>query len=99
MSETWSAGLILITVITFIMAVPCFFVAFLGYQMLHRLAYFPSKNPSVQMSIFFWLIIVEIASIVMLIMFYHIFADYTPEEGQGEAKIYQMEGSMNSSLG
>ena len=89
MSETWVAGLILISVVLVIVAIPCFFVSFLGYQMLHRLAYFPSKNPAIQMSIFLWLIVVEIASIVMLITFYHIFADYTQEPGIQGARNYE----------
>lgn len=89
MNETWTAGLILIVIVLMVIAIPCFFVAFLGYQMLHKLAYYPSKNPAIQMSIFFWLIIVEIASVAMLIAFYHIFADYSNELNQEGAKNYE----------
>ena len=81
MSEAWVAGIILITLVFIIIAVPCVFIAFLGYKMLNKLAYFPSKNPAIQMSILFWLMIVEVASVTMLLTFYHVFADYSKDQG------------------
>lgn len=76
MSETWSAGLILIGLVLIIIIIPCIFIGVLGSSMLNRLAYYPSKTPAIQMSIFFWLMLSEVVSITLLLMFYHVFADY-----------------------
>ena len=77
MSETWRAGLILVTIVFLIIVVPCIFIAVLGSKMLNKLAYFPSKNPAIQKDVCFWIVLVEIASFTLLIMFYHVFADYS----------------------
>jgi len=72
---TWTASVILVAMFFFIIAIPCLFVAVLGYKMLGKLAYFPSKNPAIQTDMFFWLVLTEIVSITLLLAFYHTFAE------------------------
>lgn len=79
MSESWVAGITLITIIFVIIGIPCIFIAVLGFKMLNKLAYFPSKNPAIQTSIFFWLVMIEIVAFTMLMIFYHVFSDYSAQ--------------------
>ena len=72
---TGTAGVLLVSVFFVIIAIPCLFVGFLGSKMLGKLAYFPSKNPAIQMDMFFWLVLTEIVSITLLLAFYHMFAE------------------------
>lgn len=80
MSETWSVGIVMIAIVFVIVAIPCLFTGWLGYKMLKKLAYFPSKNPAIQMGIFLKLLIVEVVSITLLLVFYHVLADYSKDE-------------------
>ena len=77
MGESWQAGLIFIAVISVIIGIPCIFIAVIGSKMLNKLAYFPSKNPAIQKSVCFWIILVEVAAFTILLMFYHVLADYS----------------------
>ena len=86
MNEVWRAGVILIVIISVIMAIPCVCTIYLGRKMLKKLAYFPSKNPAIQMNIIMWLVIVEIVSFVLLFVFYQIFISEDTNKG---AKNYE----------
>ncbi len=79
MSDTWVAGTILICLIFVIIGIPCVFIAVLGFKMLNKLAYFPSKNPAIQTSIFIWLVMIEVVAFTMLMVFYHVFSDYSAQ--------------------
>ena len=74
MSQSGIAGIVLIGMIFILIAIPCTLISFLGYKMLNKLAYFPSKNPGIQMSIFWKLILIEGFSIILLLLFYIVFS-------------------------
>ena len=72
MDQTLFTALTLVFGVLVIIAVPCVFISVLGYKMLNKLAYYPSKNPAIQMSILGWLIVVEVVSVTLLLIFYQV---------------------------
>lgn len=76
MSDVWLMGLVLNGIILVIIAIPCVGVCILGTKMINKLSYFPSKNAPIQMSILIPLMILEVFSATLLLLFYHIFVDY-----------------------
>lgn len=58
-----------------IIIIPCIIVGLLGRKMLDQLGRFPSKTPTIQMSVLFYLIITEVITFAALIGFYYIFAE------------------------
>ena len=72
----WLPGIILISVLFVIMAIPCIGISLLGYKMINKLGYFPSKTPAIQTSILVQLLIVELISIALLLTFYHALTEY-----------------------
>ena len=76
MGDTWGPGIALIMIFLVLMAVPCTGAALLGYKMINKLSYFPSKTPAIQKSILVKLIIIEIISLTLLMLFYHAMTDY-----------------------
>ena len=79
MEETTGAAFILFGIFLFVIALPCIGAAILGWKLANRLAYHPSKTPAIQLSVVFKLVLLEIISFGLLLMLYHILADY----GQG----------------
>ncbi|MFA5060680.1 MAG: hypothetical protein WC676_08690 [Candidatus Omnitrophota bacterium] len=73
--DAWGAGIFLIACTFIIMAIPCIGIGFLGYQMLNKLAHFPSKNSAIQMDIFIWVVMIEFVSVVLLMIAYMILID------------------------
>ena len=77
MSESWLMGIVLNGIVFVIISIPCVGVCILGKKMINKLSYYPSKNAPIQMSILIPLMILEIFSVTLLLLFYHIFVDYT----------------------
>ncbi len=75
-SETLQTGLTLITIIFIMIAIPCTAAAILGYKMLKKLSYYPSKTPAIQTGIFLKLVFVEVISFGLLLIFYHMLETY-----------------------
>ena len=91
MYDSWTAGLVLVVIVFVVVTLPCVFIGILGYKMLNKLAYYPSKNPAIQMSIFFWLILVEVVSVTLLLLFYQMFADYSSENTKKGVKNHELD--------
>ena len=72
--EYWGEGVVFILIFLAIVAVPCVGAALIGYRMINKLGHFPSKTPAIQMSILLKLIVIEIISFAMIILFYHVFS-------------------------
>ncbi|MCA9400769.1 MAG: hypothetical protein KC713_04020 [Candidatus Omnitrophica bacterium] len=56
-----------------IIIIPCIIVGLLGKRMIDRLGTYPSRTPSIQLSVFIWLVVVEIVTFTALIGFYRFF--------------------------
>ena len=97
MSQTLWAGIVLISFVFIIVGIPCVFIAVLGVGMLNKLAYFPSKAPAVQMSILGWLLLVEVVSVTLLLLFYHVFADYGADTKKN-VTLYNSEHNIDISV-
>jgi len=64
--QHWYQGLIFIGVFWFIIAVPCFVVAFWGSKIINDLGNFPTKAAQIQLSAW-WIYLVEFVFLLLLI--------------------------------
>ena len=71
-SEYWGAGILLISIVLIIIGVPCTAIAWLGLKVIKKLSYYPSKTPAVQLSILFKLLVIEVISVALMLMFYNL---------------------------
>ena len=76
--QYWSEAYILIGIFAFLMIVPCVGVAIIGYKMIDKLGFFPSKTPVIQMSIFLQLVLTELISFGLILVFYRVFSTANP---------------------
>ncbi len=72
--DLWAESFIFGLIYTVIVIVPCIIVAIMGRNMLNRLGTYPSQTPAIQMSILVRLVLLEIVTFALLILFYHIFS-------------------------
>ena len=70
--EYWHEGITFIIIFMVLISVPCVGVALIGYRMINKLGYYPSKTPFIQMSIVFTLALIEIVSFALIIGFFKI---------------------------
>lgn len=63
-------ALIFIAIFYVLMLVPCVGIGWLGYDLLNRLGRYPSKTPAIQLSMLFKLIVVEVLSFTLLLVFF-----------------------------
>ena len=77
MSDTFIIGLALVCLMLVIIGIPCVGVMILGGRMINQVGNFPSKTPVIQLDILLKLIILEVISATMLLLFYHMMTDYT----------------------
>ncbi|HBG62537.1 MAG: hypothetical protein A2Y03_08195 [Omnitrophica WOR_2 bacterium GWF2_38_59] len=71
--DLWREAFVFACVYAVIIIVPCIIVALLGNKMIGDLGRYPTKTPAIQMSIVWKLIVTEIITFVLLIMFYNVF--------------------------
>lgn len=50
--------------------IPCIGVGWLGKNLLDRLGRYPSKTSAIQMSVFFKLIVIEVVSVTLVLVFF-----------------------------
>lgn len=67
-----SAATIFILIYFIIIFIPCLGVGWLGFKLITKLGQFPSKTPAVQLGIMIKLVIVEVVSLTLLLMFFKI---------------------------
>ena len=68
----WGASLVFVTIFFVVLAIPCIGIGWLGWRTINKLGQFPSKTPAIQTGILLKLIIIEIVSVALLLMFYKI---------------------------
>jgi hypothetical protein len=69
MNET---AVVFIFIFLVLMAIPCAGVAVIGYRLITRLGTFPSKTPALQMSVLLRLIVLEVVSFTLLLVFFKV---------------------------
>ena len=72
--DLWGESFIFGMVYSVIIMVPCLIVLFIGRKMIDRLGRYPSKTPTIQMSILFPLVILEVVTFAALIGFFRVFS-------------------------
>ncbi len=66
-----AAGLFII--IFFVMiAIPCLGVGWLGYKLITKIGRYPSKTPAIQLGIMLKLVIIEVVSLTVILVFFKI---------------------------
>lgn len=70
----WYEGFLFILFFIFIIGLPCFFVSYLGTKMINDLGNFPTKTAKIQVGILWKLLIVEVFSFGLFVLFFHIFS-------------------------
>ena len=69
----------MVTVYTFaiiffiVIAIPCVGITWIGLGLLNRLGQYPSKTPAIQLSIVIKLVLVEVISATLIMLFFQIF--------------------------
>lgn len=69
-----SSALILVGLFFIGIAVPCILVAWIGFKFIGQLGQYPSKTPSIQMSICLKLFIIEVATFTVLFALFKVLA-------------------------
>ena len=70
MGDSAGAALSFIGVFYAIMFVPCVGAAVLGTKLINKLGRFPSKTPVIQLGILFPLVVLEVVSFTMMLVFF-----------------------------
>ena len=70
----WYEGILLVSMFGFVVGLPCFFVAFWGSKMINEMGNFPTKAAKIQVGVIWKLLIVEIFSFMLLVVFLRIFS-------------------------
>ena len=65
-----SVVLMFILIFAFIIMVPCIGIAWIGRNLIEQLGRYPSKTPAVQMSILLKLVILEVVSFSLILLFF-----------------------------
>ena len=56
-----------------VLVVPCAGIIWIGWNMLNRIGRYPSKMPFIQLGIILKLVIVEVISVTLILLFFRIF--------------------------
>ena len=67
-----SSALIFIILFFIMIAIPCLGVGWLGYKLITKLGRYPSKTPAIQLGIMLKLVIIEVVSLTMILVFFKI---------------------------
>jgi len=72
MGENSGASVIFILLFYVFVLIPCVGVSIIGVRLINKLGRFPSKTPSVQMSVLFQLIVLEVVSFTLILSFFKV---------------------------
>ncbi len=78
--ENSGAAFIFIVVFYILIMIPCVGIGWLGYDLLDRLGRFPSKTPAIQMSVLFKLVMLEIVSMTLILVFFKALSSSVDED-------------------
>ena len=70
----WGESFIFLSVYALIILVPCGLITIIGKKMINELGRYPSRSPSIHMSIFMKLVVIEIMTFACLLGFFKIFS-------------------------
>ncbi len=73
-------GMVFIGIFLIIVSIPCVGITYVGLKLIYDLGHFPSKTPIIQMSVLLKLAIIEIISVTLLVIFYHMLSGAGTEE-------------------
>ena len=69
----WIESFILWIIFGILIIVPCVLVALIGRKMIEQLGMFPSQTPAIHMSVVYKLVIIEVITFTLLMIFYQFF--------------------------
>jgi len=67
--DLWAETFIFASIFSVIVIVPCILVAIVGSKMIQKLGLYPTKTPTIQMSIFMQLMVIEVCTFGALFLF------------------------------
>ncbi len=65
-----SVALLFIIIYFVLISIPCLGVGWLGYKLITKLGRYPSKTPAIQMGIMLKLVIIEVVSLTLILVFF-----------------------------
>ncbi len=65
-------ALIFIGIFFVLMLIPTVGIAWIGWRLIERLGRYPSKTPAIQLSVVFKLVVVEVVSMTLLLVFFKV---------------------------
>ena len=65
--------LILIAIWFVIIVIPCVGIGFIGKRLINRLGKFPSKTSGITLNIMWKLIVIEVVSLTLILLFFKVF--------------------------
>jgi len=68
--EYWHEAIKFIAIFFLMIMVPCLVVAWMGYKMITKIGFHPSKTPFIQLSIVFKLVTLEVLTFAAIMAFY-----------------------------
>jgi len=72
MGEESGAAIVFILLFFAFTIIPCVGTAIIGVNLINKLGRFPSKTPSVQMSVLFQLVVLEVVSFTLILAFFKV---------------------------
>ncbi len=73
--DLWRESFLFAVIYAVMIIIPCVVVAYFGKRMITQLGLYPSKTPSIQMSVFLILLVTEVITFCGLIGFYRFFVN------------------------
>lgn len=67
-----TAALVFIGIFWAMMIIPCVGVGWLGWKLITDLGTYPSKTPAIQMGVMFKLVMLEVVSMTILLLFFKV---------------------------
>lgn len=69
----WHEALIFVLIYSVLVLVPCYFIAAFGSKMINELGNFPTKSDAIQAKSLWKVLLVFVAAVMTLAIFFHIF--------------------------
>lgn len=87
LGESSGAAFVFILVFYVLILIPCIGIGWLGYDLLDRLGRFPSKTPAIQMSVLFKLVLIEVVSLTLILLFFKALSGAVGEDAASKKEV------------
>ncbi len=67
-----SATAIFVLIFLVLVTIPCLGVGWIGARLINKLGRYPSKTPAIQLSVMAQLVVIEVVSFTLLLLFFKI---------------------------